>query len=177
MCADVLLRNYRSRCTVMTVVVFNWRLCTSGVCGRNNAVSWWDMGADAATLGQTDQRLLAQCRHLRHQQDPRHLRLHQVRPATQHEDTALQRSRGSACIGKSHGRYCHTPGKCLFCKRHRCSVGLLFVCRSRCRQNDVQRVFNRKLKLIFVRNHSKYALNVYRWAMNYRWSEVCWACL
>ena len=44
------------------------------------------------------------------QQGARHLRLHRVRPPAQHEDSALQRGRGTAHAGQGHGRHRHSTG-------------------------------------------------------------------
>ena len=50
---------------------------------RQGAVPRRDVGADGAPLGQTGEGLSHARPALRHLQDTRHLRLHQVRPAAQ----------------------------------------------------------------------------------------------
>jgi len=90
------------------------RLSDTCACYRDEVVPWWDVGVDASTLGQTHQRLLAERRRLRHQQDSRYLWLYQVRSPTQHKDLAVQWGRRTSHTGESHGRHCYTAGKWSF---------------------------------------------------------------
>ena len=82
----------------------------SGPCHRSQAVQWWVLGAADTALGQAGEGLPAEERAVWDQQDPRHLRLHQVRPPAQPANPAVRTGSRALHVLQSAGRHHHTPG-------------------------------------------------------------------
>ena len=78
---------------------------------RPEAVPRRVVGAADPSLGQAGEGLPHEEQPLRHQQDPRHLRLHQVRPAAQPAHAAVRARRGALHVLQGSRRHRHPTGR------------------------------------------------------------------
>lgn len=85
------------------VIIFFWHF-------RSEAVSWRVMGTVNSPLGQVGEGLQDEGWPIWRQQDPRHIRLHQVRPTAQPEDHSVWGGQGAVWMLQSFGRHCYTSG-------------------------------------------------------------------